>query len=274
MNIAQNEVQIGPYTMFYRTAGSGDQTLLLLHGIPTNSMLWINVIPLLAQKYTVIVPDMIGYGRSSRADIEELTLPKQANHIISLLNVLGIQRVHVVGHDLGGGVAQNLAVYNPERITSFVIIDGVAFSNWPLPKVIALRYPTAPEFEPSLMFIERMIREGLFHQELLTPEILEAFLLPYNHPNGAKELQAAALALDHRQTEELVPYLQEIKIPATFLYGQYDRYLPAYWGLRLQQLVPNSNFKVLNECSHYSMIDKPLLVSQEIISHVTSVVGT
>ncbi|MCG8398221.1 alpha/beta hydrolase [Bacillus atrophaeus] len=93
---------------------------MLLHGIPTNSLLWMNVIPQLAKQYTVIAPDMLGYGLSGRAAKEELTLPMQAQHIVSL------------------------------------------------------RYPTAPEFEPSPYFIERMIREGVFYQQMVTPEIYRA----------------------------------------------------------------------------------------------------
>lgn len=269
MEVIEKEIQIGKHKMFYRTAGSGTDTILLMHGIPTNSFLWIHVIPKLAEQYTVIAPDMIGYGMSARSTREDLSLPMQAQHVVALLDGLGIQnKVHVVGHDLGGGVAQILAVNYPDRIGSFVVIDGVTFSNWPLPKVVALRYPPAPEFEPSLYFIEKMLREGLFNQQLLTPQLLEAFLAPFNHPTGPKELQEASFALDHHQTEDLVPKLKQLQIPATFLYGQYDRYLPAYWGLRLQETVPNSSFRILPECSHYSMIDNPLLVSQEIMNHM------
>nr|WP_250621906.1 alpha/beta hydrolase [Bacillus subtilis] len=238
-----------------RNSGWGAQIILpdcrcrqqndfLLHGIPTNSFLWMNVIPQLAKEYIVIAPDM-----------------------------LGIQKVNVVGHDLGGGVAQILAVQYPDRVESFVVIDDVTFSNWPLPKVVSLRYPTAPEFEPSPYFIERMIREGVFHQQMVTPEILQAFIAPFDHENGPRELQEASLALEHHQTEDVVPGLQGVRVPATFLYGQYDRHLPPYWGFKLQETVLNSTFKVLPECSHYSMLDNPLLVSQEIAAHMNQMNG-
>ncbi|MGD6967341.1 alpha/beta fold hydrolase [Rossellomorea vietnamensis] len=269
MEIQLKVARAGNYNISYRQAGEGKQTILLLHGIPTNSFLWIHVIQQLSQTYTVIAPDLVGYGASDRAGHDDLTLPMQANHVISLLDALGLDSVHVVGHDLGGGVAQILAVNFPQRIDSFIVIDGVAFSNWPLPKVVSLRFPTAPEFEPSLYFIEKMLREGLFHQQSLTPELLNAFLQPFNHPDGPKELTEASLALNHHQTEDIVPQLPKVNKPATFLYGQYDRYLPPYWGMRLKETVPNSTFKVLPECSHYSMLDNPLLVTQEIMEHMT-----
>lgn len=268
MEVLSKEVKIGAHKLFYRTAGSGEKTIVLLHGIPTNSYLWTSVIPELAEEFTVIAPDMLGFGQSGRATRKNLTLPKQAEHILALLDALNIQSVHIVGHDLGGGVAQILAVNHPKRVSSFIVLDGVAFNNWPLAKVIALRYPTAREFESPSFFIERMLREGLFHQEILAPELLQPFLSPFNHKKGLLELQEASFALDHHQTEDLVPELEKLQIPATFLYGQYDRLLPAYWGFRLKETVPNSTFKVLPECGHFSMLDNPLLVAEEIAAHL------
>ncbi|QDP41885.1 alpha/beta fold hydrolase [Radiobacillus deserti] len=267
-NIQEHSAKIGTHTMFYRKAGSGSQTVVLMHGIPTNSFLWIEVIPRLAERFTVIAPDMIGYGKSSRASHEELTLPKQADHVRLLLDQLGVHEAHFIGHDLGSGVTQIFATKNPERVSSFVIIDGVAFSNWPLPKVVSLRYPTAPEFEPSPLFIERMMREGLLHQEQLTPELLKAMVEPFQTPSGPSELKEASLALEHHQTEEIVPQLKELTMPATILFGQYDRYLPPYWGLRLSETIPNATFKVLPDCSHYSMIDNPMVVVEEFMLHL------
>lgn len=268
MEVVEKEVKAGGHKLFYRTAGTGNQTIVLLHGIPTNSFLWMSILPELAENFTVIAPDMLGFGKSGRATREELTLPKQAEHLVALLDALDIDSAHIVGHDLGGGVAQIMAVHHPERVNSFVVLDGVAFNNWPLAKVVALRYPTALEFESPAFFIERMFREGLFHQEILAPELLNPFLTPFNHVKGLLELQEASFALDHHQTEDLVPALEQVKLPATFLYGQYDRLLPAYWGHLLKETVPGSTFKVLPECGHFSMLDNPLLVAGEIADHL------
>lgn len=271
LNISEEKVKIRGHDIFYRSAGTGEETILLMHGIPTNSFLWIYVIPQLAQKYRVIAPDMLGFGNSDRAAHEHLTLPKQAEYAIALMDSHGIKKFHVAGHDLGGGVTQILAANYTERVSSFLVIDGVTLSNWPLPQVVALRYPTSSMNEPSINFIERMLREGLFHQTLVTPELLTAFLSPFNMVGGDKALQEASFALDHHQTEDLVPRLKELEIPATFLYGQYDNFLPPFWGQELQKIVPNSTFKVLPECSHYSMIDNPLLVTEEILEHLKNV---
>jgi pimeloyl-ACP methyl ester carboxylesterase len=259
---------VGDYRIHYRRSGTGPQTVVLVHGIPTNSFLWHGVIPYLSETYTVIVPDLLGYGLSDRAPQEELTLPNQAKHILGLLDILGIQQAHLVGHDLGGGIVQIMSVKHAERVLSMIVADGVCFANWPLPKVAAMRWPTAPEFEPGTELIGQMIRGGVYNPEVLTPKIMEAFIAPFDTSSGGEELKRASLALDHHQTEDIVPDLPNLKLPVTLLWGQHDPYTTPYWGQQLQEFIPNSKLKILPECGHYSMLDNPALVSHELLEHL------
>ncbi|MFC4401997.1 alpha/beta fold hydrolase [Gracilibacillus xinjiangensis] len=248
--------------------GQSEEVIVFIHGIPTNHHLWDAIIPYLEEKYTILTVDLIGYGYSERAPFYDLTLPKQAEYIINLLNNLGITKAHFVGHDLGGGIVQILSVFYPQRVRSIVIADGVCFANWPLPKIVSIRYPTAEEFEPTPLFIERMLREGLYYPQVLKPKLLTDLIIPFSGPNGPKELQQASLSLNHHQTEDLVPYLQAITCPSTLLWGQHDRYLPPYWGKLLQQHMPKSIFKILPNCGHYSMLDNPSLFAKELCEHI------
>lgn len=261
---------VGRYRMHYRYDGKpGRDAVVFVHGIPTNSYLWeATVVPFIAERYSVVTLDLIGYGRSDRAPYYDLTLPKQADYIVNLLNQLGLARAHFVGHDLGGGILQILAIRYPQSVSSLVIADGVCFANWPLPKVVSIRWPTADEFYPSPLFIERMIREGVYDPQCLTPSMLRAFTLPFSTPSGPEELRQASLALNHHQTEDLVPYLPQIRCPATLLWGQHDRYLVPYWGWLLHQFIPRSSLKILPNCSHYSMIDNPGLFAGELLQHL------
>ncbi|MRH45075.1 alpha/beta fold hydrolase [Aquibacillus halophilus] len=267
------KINVGSYEMNVRFFNDSNcsEVVVLIHGIPTNSHLWDRVIPYLKQNYAVLAVELIGYGNSDRGPYYDLTLPKQANYILNALDQLNIPTAHFVGHDLGGGIVQILAVTHPNRVKSIAVIDGVCFSNWPLPKVVSIRYPVAEEFVPSPLFIERMLREGVFYPSLLTPELIYQFTEPFNTPTGPEELRQASLALDHRQTEDLVPYLPTIKCPATFLWGQHDRYLVPYWGKLLHQSVPNSSFKIIPNASHYSMIDQPSIVAKELLEHLSMV---
>ena len=241
MQAEDNFASIGDHNIHYKRCGLGNETVVLMHGIPTNSYLWHGVTPYLRDTYTVIVPDMLGYGLSDRAPHEELGLPKQGKYVLQLLDILNIARAHFVGHDLGGGVAQILAVRNPERVLSMVVADSVCFANWPLPKVTGIRWPTAPEFEPGVPLIRQMLRGGVYNPEALTPKVMDAFTAPFDSPAGPEDLNRASLALDHCQTEDIVPDLPNIKVPVTLLWGQHDPYTTPYWVINLKNVSRTQN---------------------------------
>src|ERR1700758_3483219 len=109
------------YRRAFRVAGSGP-ALLLIHGVGDNSSTWEAVHALLAQRFTVIAPDLLGHGESDkpRADY---SLAAFANGMRDLLAVLGIKRVTVVGHSLGGGVAMQFAYQYPQLVERIVLVS-------------------------------------------------------------------------------------------------------------------------------------------------------
>ncbi len=108
---------LGPLAlrMAYTDVGSGDP-VVLLHGIPTWSFLYGDVIPLLEPHCRVIAPDFLGHGWSDRRDRFDRSLTAQTAAVLALLDALGIQRATFVGHDTGGGVALILGIEHPERV--------------------------------------------------------------------------------------------------------------------------------------------------------------
>ena len=127
------------YRRAYRTAGSGPP-VLLLHGISDDSASWLPVMDALAEHHTVVAPDLLGHGESDkpRADYSVAAF---SNGMRDLLDVLDIDRVTVVGHSLGGGVAAQLAYQYPERVDRLVLVStgGVARDVSPV-----LRAASAP----------------------------------------------------------------------------------------------------------------------------------
>lgn len=114
--------------IFVRTAGSG-APVLLLHGYPQTGACWHAVAPKLAERFTVVVPDLRGYGRSGRpaADGEHLAYSKRAMaaDMAAVMTELGFETFQVVGHDRGSRVGYRLALDFPERVTRFCSLDVV-----------------------------------------------------------------------------------------------------------------------------------------------------
>jgi pimeloyl-ACP methyl ester carboxylesterase len=111
------------HAVHYRTAGRQGPVLVLLHGITSSSATWESVIPLLARDHQVIAPDMQGHGESAKPS-GDYSLGAYASGVRDLLTVLGHDRVTVVGHSLGGGVAMQFAYQFPERLERLVLVNS------------------------------------------------------------------------------------------------------------------------------------------------------
>lgn len=127
------------YRRAYRVAGSGP-ALLLLHGLACDSSTWRDVIPSLAEHYTVIAPDLLGHGESDKPNAD-YSLGGYANGMRDLLTILGIDKVTVVGHSFGGGVAMQFAYQFPDRTERVVLVStgGLGKEVTPL-----IRFLTVP----------------------------------------------------------------------------------------------------------------------------------
>src|SRR5215218_1526415 len=120
--LTPNELSLHGHRISYRTGGSGP-ALLLLHGITNSSETWEHVAPLLAERFTVIAPDLLGHGLSDtpRGDY---SLGAHASGARDVLTALGIERATVVGHSLGGGIAMQFAYQFPERCERLVLVSS------------------------------------------------------------------------------------------------------------------------------------------------------
>ena len=116
------EITLHGHRVFFRSAGSGP-ALVLVHGITSTSATWANVLPYLAERFTVIAPDLLGHGESAKPR-GDYSLGAYASGIRDLLLALGHDRATFVGHSLGGGVAMQLAYQFPEHCERLVLVSS------------------------------------------------------------------------------------------------------------------------------------------------------
>ena len=117
-------IQIGDVTLHVRDVGDGSP-VVLLHGWPDTGELWAHQSRTLAAAgYRTIVPDMRGFGASSKpADVASYAAPAQVGDVIGILDALGVDRSHVVGHDWGAAIAWMTAAFAPDRVTSITALS-------------------------------------------------------------------------------------------------------------------------------------------------------
>src|SRR5215216_885953 len=117
-----HEVVLHGHRVFYRGAGSGP-VVVLVHGITSTSATWANVLPYLAERFTVIAPDLLGHGESAKPR-GDYSLGAYASGLRDLLAYLGHDSATVVGHSLGGGIAMQFAYQFPERCERLALVDS------------------------------------------------------------------------------------------------------------------------------------------------------
>ena len=181
-------IETGEATLRVRHGGSGPP-LLLLHGHPQTHVMWHRVAPLLARDFTVVAPDLRGYGGSSKPattpDHEPYSKRAMARDMVALMAQLGFERFALAGHDRGGRVGYRLALDHPARLTKLVVLDiiptgeafrradrafGLGYWHWfflaqpyPLPEALLGANPDAYYFRDR-------------QAPWLTPEALDDYL--------------------------------------------------------------------------------------------------
>ncbi len=131
-----------PTGLRVRCIEAGDPSrplLVLLHGYPTDARLWRGCMGLLAKTYRVIAPDLPGHGRTDGQPHVEHDLDYYVAWMEMLYDAFGLERPHLVAHDLGGMVALGFAGRHPEQVDRFVIMNTASYANWPWQMTLGLK---------------------------------------------------------------------------------------------------------------------------------------
>ena len=246
--------------------GSG-APVILLHGTPSFSRIWRNVVPgLTAAGLQVHLFDLLGYGHSERPPdpAVDTSVAAQVDVVTALMDHWGLDDAHVVAHDIGGAVAQRLALFHPARVRTLTLIDTVSFDSWPSPRTREQmaagldRLVRTPDAEHRAHFRD-WIRTTVADPDALAPDALEPYVDMIAGPVGqASFFQHQVAWYDPRYTDELTDRLHELgERPVQLVWGADDRWQVPSWAARLQAAIPGAALHVLDDCGHFAMEDRP-----------------
>jgi pimeloyl-ACP methyl ester carboxylesterase len=265
-------VAVGSTRVAYYEDGVGEP-LVLLHGCPFSSFIWRRVIPRLAPTHRCLAPDLLGLGDTEAPLGADWSLRAQASMIVGFLDVLGIERAHMVGHDHGGAVAQVLAAEYPDRVARLVISNAEAYDNWPspeeLPFVRATQVPLLGRlvlwgWSRRSLFRWTLIDARAVHDpRFLTPELLDGYIranLGDRH-RRSRTRRFLACQLDpanNRVTLELLEGLRRFDHPTLLVWAEDDPHFEPKWGERLQRDIKGVvRLELLPETGHLLMEERP-----------------
>jgi haloalkane dehalogenase len=249
----------------------GGSAAIAVHGYPTSSYLWRNVLPALADAgYRAVAPDLPGFG-DSPADLPG-TWERQIENLDRFRRALGIDHAALIVHDWGGLIGLRWACDNRGATTALVITDTGFFPDgrW---HGMAKSLKTEGEGEQILESMQRdLFAMGLRH---VSPGVPDDAIDEYYKAYGDDDRKQSQLDL-YRSGEfsKLEPYrgkLAELALPTLLLWGAKDQFAPVGGGYRFQKEIPGAELIVLDDAGHFLMEDEPGRVAAEIAGFLSRV---
>ena len=240
----------------YHDEGSGP-AVVLLHGFPLSSYVWRGLIPALAARHRVLAPDLLGLGASDKPADAPLDIRAQAGYVTELLAHLAIDRVALIGHSTGGGIAQ-LLVDGRDDVEALVLIDSIAFDRWPTEGIGEIQVVQADRetHDAAELVVRSALRLGTVEDQL-TDKDVEAYVAPWSPPSPVEGLFRFARALDGLGLEQLERSMTAWGLPTLILWGEDDPFHPVDIAERLNAAIPSSALGLVPGCGHFLPDEAP-----------------
>lgn len=260
-------VTVGSLEIFYREAGLGHvPTILLLHGFPTSSHMFRDLIPLLAERFHVVAPDYPGFGYSScpSVDVFDYTFDRLTDVVEGFTQAVGLTSYALYCQDYGGPVGFRLAIRHPERVTALLIQNANAYKDGvtELFQDVVLRLWTerTPETEAKvrtlfeLPITKKQYLEGVEEPTLVSPDAWTHAQWGMDRP-GNKDVQyvlQANYGSNVERYDEWHAYFREHRPPTLVMWGKDDFVFAEAGAHAYKRDLPDAEVHVLN-AGHFAL---------------------
>jgi pimeloyl-ACP methyl ester carboxylesterase len=251
----------------YEVLGEGPP-VVLLHGTPSWSYLWRNVANQLAQRFTVHVCDLLGYGNSEKREGQDVSIAAQTRMLVELLELWELDEPFIAGHDIGGAITLRLMLLEERCFRRVALCDAVAIAPWITPFSRHVQrhleaFQTVPE-HIHRQIIAAHLRTAIARE--ISDAELEPYLRPWLGPVGQAAYYRQVAQFDERYTREIEPRYGEIQTPTLVLWGEQDAWLAPELGRRLADAVPGARYVWVEGGGHFLPEDQPRPVAHALAS--------
>lgn len=259
-NINGNQI----YYEYYKENPSRP-TILFIHGFLSSSFSFRKLYPLLKNEYNLISVDLPPFGKSGKSLKYVYSNENNASSVISLLEKLGIEKVAVIGHSMGGQIGLRIAGKRPNLTEKAILLSSSGYLK-PLKKSLAL-LSYLPAFH---RYVKNYLKKSgvmknlqlvVHDQSIIDDEMYKGYLEPFLDDGIFKALGRMAR---HWEGDLPKEKLQKIHTPCLLIWGKHDRVVPVSVGEKLHRDLPNSKLIVLKETGHLVPEEKP----EEVFRHI------
>ncbi|MEQ9592908.1 MAG: alpha/beta hydrolase [Cyclobacteriaceae bacterium] len=258
--------EVNGLRVFVRREGLGE-TLLCIHGFPTSSWDYAPLWPHLVGRFDVVAFDLIGLGRSSKPK-QSLPVSLQADIIESLLGTFGIEDAHILAHDLGDTIAQELLARNAEGMSSIAWRSCIFLNGGIFPEVHRPRLIQKLLLSPFGSFVAKLTSEKTFGRTMKkifgkehppTEEFISASWQLLIEEGGAGMMPRLIRYMNERweHRDRWVSPLEKATVPLRLINGIQDPVSGLHAATYYKELVPDADVLLLENAGHYPHVETP-----------------
>jgi pimeloyl-ACP methyl ester carboxylesterase len=268
--IATKMAQVEGVRLAYRELGDGPP-VLLLHGWPTSSFLWREIMRPIARANRVVALDLPGLGASDKPVGIRYSFEFFDRALDLFLAHLGIDQLGLAVHDLGGPVGLHWALDRPRRLTKLALLNTLVYPEFSEAVKEFVRACATPELREKITSpsgLESIMRDGFADPAKLSTEVLGAVQEPFRTAEARRALADAGIGLSRKGFVQIARHLSTLRVPVRVVYGARDRLLPdvAETMARVKIDLPQADVTVLPDCGHFLQEEAPAEVG-EVLAH-------
>ena len=270
-----NLIRVDETNVYVEQAGRGEP-VILIHGFGSSTYSWRMVLPELAKDYRVIALDLYGFGWTERPeDWKRYTRDGQVELILDVMDALGVDSAHIVGHSYGGSITMALAADHPDRVRSMVLVNSAAV-DYPMKrrkwfsKVGLFNFAYVRGLALRTGFVERVMGKAYYNDSLVTDELIDAYLDRLRVEGAAQGFRGLSKPLPASQRPRDIRY-EELDVPALLLWGAQDELITIEVGRYHAALFPDMRFVAIEGAGHAPMEEKPIEFVDEVTTFLAEI---
>lgn len=261
-------IKINDLDLYYEQHGVGED-LILIGGLTSDSQVWKSVLRILSKQFRVLIFDNRGAGKSATPDYPYTTI-MMAKDTLDLMDALHIKKAHIVGHSMGGCIAQQIAITAPDRLNKLVvacsrtkmsIIANMIFSMRETLQIQGAPITTLAEYVLPFLFSEHFLKNTLY---------VNGFIQwTANNPNP-QSLIGYQHQLHAVKTHDISDKVASILAPTLVVAGEEDIVMPAKYAQAFASSLKNGHFIAFQNCAHMPQVEYPKEFAETVIQFLNN----
>lgn len=266
--LRQKTVLVGDHEIAYLEGGEGE-AIIMVHGYTASKDNWTNFAKFTTPGFRVIALDLPGFGDSTYLENTSYSIAEQAKRLNQFAEAMGLQRFHIVGNSMGGGIAARYAVMFPEKVITLGLFDTLGVRS-PVPSEMEQRISRG---EPNPLIVGSVEEfDKVIHFVFYTPPDIPGFVIKLLVKDAQKHM-ASNERIGNQILSELYalePDLPKITTRTLVLWGDQDRVLDVSSVQVFKSGLPNCTAVIMKDCGHVPMVERPQEAAEHYLTFLKS----